>query len=328
MDLPKISIIVPIYNAEKYIEKCVRSLFEQTFSFIEYIFVDDCSPDNSIEIIKSVLKDYPRRQEQCIFIYLCESCGPATARNVGLEKANGEYIYFCDADDWLDLTMMTKMYSLAVVQCADIVVCDFYIVAAVNHKKYCRVTSWTSDKKESIYNYIKKEYTVVWNLLIQNELYKNNNIAFIPGYSYSEDLNLSVKLFYKAKKVVNIHEALYYYNRINENSIVSRLDEKKLSDERIMCMELLKWLYKEGADFSNVLYWRILKGKQEMLLSTDTYKTFLNTVPESNRYILSCPDLNVKLKIMGWCLVHHLSFISKFLLFIRKCRLLFVVTKS
>lgn len=93
-------------------------------------------------------------------------------------------------------------------------------------------------------------------------------------------------------------------------------------------MELLKWLYKEGVDFSNVLYWRILKGKQEMLLSTDTYKTFLNTVPESNRYILSCPDLNVKLKIMGWCLVHHLSFISKFLLFIRKCRLLFVVTKS
>ena len=303
MKIPAISVIVPIYTVEKHVAKCAHSLFGQTFNSIEYLFVDDCSPDNSMDIIKSVLNDYPDRKEQCHFFHLDKNFGPATARNKGLENAKGEYIYFCDADDWLDLTMLEKMYSLA--------------------KYDCIVSSWTSNKKTSIHNYIEKEFNSMWNLLVRNDLYQDNHIAFIPGYKCAEDLNLSVKLLYKSRKCINIHECLYYYNQVNENSIMRKMDEKCLSDERIMCKELLIWLENEGSsgNYEDVLYWRILKGKQEYLLDTKTYSKFINTLPESNRYILSCPYLNIKLKIMGWCLVHHLKFISLVFLFLRKLRL-------
>ena len=317
-----ISVIIPIYNVEKYVAKCVRSLFGQAFAPIEYLLVDDCSPDNSINIIKSILNDFPNRKEQCRFFHLDKNSGPATARNKGLENARGEYIYFCDADDWLDLTMLEKMYSLAKKERVDIVICDFYIVCE-NKKQGCIVSSWTPDKKASMRNYIEKEFNSIWNLLVRNDLYKDNHIAFVPGYKCAEDLNLSVKLFYKARKCTNLHEHLYYYNQLNGNSIMHRMDEKCLSDERVMCKKLLVWLENEGSggDYADVLYWRILKGKQEYLLDTKTYHKFIDTLSESNKYILSCPYLNVKLKIMGWCLVHHLTFISIFLLYLRKMRL-------
>lgn len=314
----KISVIIPVYNVGKHIEKCARSLFEQTLFSVEYIFVDDCSSDNSVDVVKTVLNDYPARKEQCVFLCLDKNSGPATARNKGLENAKGEYIYFCDADDWLDSVMLEEMLSLAEKEKADIVICDFCIVYK-NQKHYCRVASWTLDKNASIRNYIRKEFNSMWNLLIRKDLYKDNNLAFIPGYKCAEDLNLSVKLFYKSKKNVNLHKVLYYYNHTNEDSIMYKMDEKSLSDERIMCKELLSWLDNEGVGkyYTNVLYWRILKGKQEWLLDTKTYDRFLTTMPESNQYIISCPYYNIKLKIMGWCLVHHMVCVSKFFLLLR-----------
>lgn len=155
MFAPKISIIIPVYNAEKHIEKCARSLFEQTLFSVEYIFVDDCSSDNSVDVVKTVLNDYPERKEQCVFLCLDKNSGPATARNKGLEEAKGDYIYFCDADDWLDSSMLEEMLSLAEKEKADIVICDFCVVYH-DKRHYCRVTSWTSDKNASIHNYIKK----------------------------------------------------------------------------------------------------------------------------------------------------------------------------
>lgn len=326
---PKVSVIVPVYNVEKYIEKCVHSLFGQTFPFLEYIFVDDCSPDHSVDIIKSVLDKYPNRQKQCHFCYLKENSGPATARNIGLECAKGRYIYFCDADDWLDLSMLEKMYLLAEKENADIVISDFYIIYS-NAKNYCRVTPWSLDKKVSIRNYIKKEFNNVWNLLVRKDLYRDNKLTFIAGYKCAEDLNLSVKLFYKSKKSINLHEPLYYYNRINEDSIISQLNEKTLSDERDMCLELLEWFEKEKEleNYDDVLYWRILKGKQEYLLDKKTYRKFIEIVSESNQYILTCPYYNIKQKIMGWCLTHHMAFVSLFLLCLRNLKLRYIYHKD
>lgn len=96
----KVSVIVPVFKVEAYIERCVRSLFGQTLDSIQYVFVNDASPDNSIGKIKDVLKEYPQREKQCLFLeHVCNK-GVSAARNTGLSTASGEYILYCDSDDW------------------------------------------------------------------------------------------------------------------------------------------------------------------------------------------------------------------------------------
>ena len=99
---PKVSVIVPIYNVEAYIERCAISLFEQTLDDIEYIFVNDCTPDNSMMILSEVLSRYPQRKEQVRIINQPKNQGAAKAREDGIKEARGEYIIHCDSDDWVD----------------------------------------------------------------------------------------------------------------------------------------------------------------------------------------------------------------------------------
>ena len=107
--MPKVSVIIPVYNAGKYIERCVRSLFEQTLDDIEYIFVDDCSPDDSMDVLQKVLSEYPQRKENVTLIRHKANTGQSGARKSGMHVAKGEYIIHCDADDWVDLDMYERM---------------------------------------------------------------------------------------------------------------------------------------------------------------------------------------------------------------------------
>lgn len=329
MYYPEVSIIVPIYNVEKYIEKCSRSLFEQTFQSIEYVFVDDCSSDNSIELIKEILNDYPNRKGQCIFIELAKNNGPASARNIGLKKSRGKYIYFCDADDWTDIHLIEKLYNTAMYYHSDIVVCDYYLVYS-DKKTYSYAENWASEKISSLRNYIKKGYNVVWNLFVRSRIYRTFDITFIEGYTYGEDFNLSVKLLIKSVVITNLHEPLYYYNQTNTTSVTTQMSGKKVYEEQAMCLDLIEWLKKENEyeHYADLLNWKILNSKQEWLLNTKDFSKFLEIIPESNKFILTCPYLNVKLKIMGWCLVHHLGFISVTFLCLRHLKQYFINRKK
>ena len=112
--MPKISVIIPVYNVEKYIERCVRSLFEQTLGEIEYIFVDDCTPDGSIAILRRIIEDYPERKPFVSIISHEQNKGLAIARRTGVNAACGEYVAFCDSDDWVDTNMYEKL--LVIIQ--------------------------------------------------------------------------------------------------------------------------------------------------------------------------------------------------------------------
>lgn len=108
----KVSLIIPVYKVESYIEKCARSVFEQSLLSLQIIFIDDCTPDNSIEILKKVLKDYPHRIADTFFLQNEQNKGASVSRNIGLEMAKGEYIAFCDADDWMDKVPWKKCMKL------------------------------------------------------------------------------------------------------------------------------------------------------------------------------------------------------------------------
>lgn len=124
--MPKVSVIIPIYGVQKYIERCVRSLFEQTLDDIEYLFIDDCSPDGSVRIIMRILDEYPNRKEQVIIHRMEQNSGQAKVREWGMKNATGDYVIHCDSDDWTDLMMYESMYQKALEEDADVVVCDYY----------------------------------------------------------------------------------------------------------------------------------------------------------------------------------------------------------
>ena len=118
----KVSVCIPVYGVEKYIERCARSLFEQTMSDgIEFIFVNDCTPDKSIEILEKVLAEYPHRKKQTQIINHEKNSGLVAARKTGLAHATGEYIIHCDSDDWVDVDFYQVMYETAINNNADVV---------------------------------------------------------------------------------------------------------------------------------------------------------------------------------------------------------------
>lgn len=129
--MPKVSVLVPIYGVEKYIERCARSLFEQTLDEMEFIFVDDCTPDKSMEILRSVIEEYRLRFAEKRYTVRIErmptNSGLAAVRRYGIQLATGDYIIHCDSDDWVDATMYEKMYNKAIGEGSDVVVCDYYM---------------------------------------------------------------------------------------------------------------------------------------------------------------------------------------------------------
>ena len=147
--MPKVSVLVPVYGVEKYIERCARSLFEQTMDDIEFIFVDDCTPDHSIEILKSVIEEYRLRFAEKKYEVRIErlptNSGLAAVRRHGIQLATGDYIINCDSDDWVDVTMYEKMYNKAIEEDADMVVCDYYRSDGVTHRED---TGFISNQKE------------------------------------------------------------------------------------------------------------------------------------------------------------------------------------
>ncbi len=191
----KVSVIIPVYNVQAYIERCARSLFEQSLQDLEYIFVDDCSPDNSISLLKRLLLDYPNRAINTIICRHTCNKGLPQARKTGVLKARGEYVAFCDSDDWVSPEIYERLYTEALRKNADLVSCDFYRTDGTNNRNYfsCNNTF----------------YGPVWNRLIKRSVF-HNPIQF-PKYNKAEDGVLMIQLSYFCNIKVFLHEALYYY---------------------------------------------------------------------------------------------------------------------
>jgi glycosyltransferase involved in cell wall biosynthesis len=178
---PKVSVIIPVYKAEQYIEKCARSLFEQTLDDIEFIFIDDCTPDNSIDILKCLIRDYPHRKSQVKIIHNEENKGISTTRNIGLNNSTGEYIIHCDSDDWIDDDLYEKLYLKAIEEKSDIVLCDFIREESGNLKIRKEFLN------ENVEEYVKAILTTklspyLWNKLVSRNLYLKYNIFFPDEY--------------------------------------------------------------------------------------------------------------------------------------------------
>jgi len=223
--MPKVSILIPVYNVSGYIERCAISVFEQTLKDVEYIFVDDASPDDSIDKLKKIIEQYPEKKNSTKIIRHERNEGLAAARNTALHESTGEYIAVVDSDDYIEPDMLSQMYETAIAQQADIVVSDMIM-------EYPGKTFILPDKvpdnqddifKEMLLN--ESSHSFLPDKLIKSSLYKMPECIVINGLNYYEDRYVSLRLYYYAKKIVKINNAFYHYNHTNAYAITKNKTE-------------------------------------------------------------------------------------------------------
>lgn len=202
-----VSVIIPVYKVEPYVARCARSLFEQTLEDIEYIFVDDCTPDRSIEIVKEVLADYPNRKEQVHFVRTPRNGGLARARVFGLKYAKGDYIIHCDSDDAVMPDAYQLMYEKAVAEDLDVVTCDYQVLGV----KMPHVQSQYSIPGREIGDIlIGKVWSTVWSRMSRRSLWDD---IIVPRADMWEDMVFTIQIISRAKRIGYIQKPLYLYYR-------------------------------------------------------------------------------------------------------------------
>lgn len=226
-----VSIIIPIYNVEKYLDKCINSIVEQTYNNIEIILVNDNSPDNSIDICKK----YEKLDNRVVLINKKHNQGVSAARNSGIEISKGEYIVFVDADDWLDKGYISYMVNM--IKQND---CDFGI--SKNCYKYDNEVSNTTDKIEIISS---EEATALllspiievgcWNKIYKRSLLINNNINFNTKQYFGEGLLFITTIAQASKKVAVSSKKMYHYRQDNSTSATKefRIDKYKNGEKSL-----------------------------------------------------------------------------------------------
>lgn len=234
-----ISIIIPIYNVEKYLVECIESVMNQTYKNLEIILVDDGSTDKSLEICKK----YEKKDNRIKVIHQ-ENFGLSYARNVGIENANGRYLAFLDSDDFIEKNMYEELYNDLKYEEADIAGCDYYIYKNANKAKK---SDDFSKEKEIMnietalikMNLLKGFGVSVWNKLFKKEIF--NEIRFPVGEK-NEDWLIIYKLLEKAQKIVYNPKAMLYYrqrkgsitktNEINWNVLKASMNVLELTKNK------------------------------------------------------------------------------------------------
>lgn len=222
-----VSICVPIYGVEKYIERCAVSLFEQTYQNIEYIFVNDCTKDNSIDVLRQTIERYPNRVSQVHIIEHKHNTGLAGARNTAVKSATGDFIMHVDSDDYVNVDIVSRSVAKQKEFNADIVVIDFIR----KYPTYQQIFQYPNFKKSELYclNVLARNNSnSIWAKLIRRSLYIDYNIKCKEGCNQGEDYQVVPKLLYHANVIVNLNSPLYIYDCINQNSYTNNFSAIKL----------------------------------------------------------------------------------------------------
>ncbi len=276
-----ISVVVPIYNVEKYLRKCLDSILEQTYCNLDIILVDDESPDNCGKIIE----EYKKKDQRVRTIHQ-KNGGLSDARNAGIKIANGEYIIFIDSDDWVEKKMIEILYRNIEKYNSDISICEF-----IEEDDNGKVLS----KKQ--YNYKFKEFNTfdaIKDLILQNtltnhawnKLYKINlfNNVRYPKGQLMEDVSTTYKLIENSSKVVYQNIPLYHYIQ-RESSILGNITEKRIKDQEFAFFKRNEYLYNKYPELNNIiqldnllnvktLYYLSIMGNYKELYNSEQYKMY------------------------------------------------------
>ena len=312
--IPIISIIIPIYKSEKFIKKCSCSLFEQTLNNIEYIFINDSTPDNSISLLNNIINHYPNREEKFKIINLEKNQGVANARNVGIENATGEYVIHCDSDDWVDNDMYERLYQKAKETNADIVACNFR--HEFSDFQYDFHQQYADNMEENTKRLINgKIFPSLCTSLTRRSLITKNNISFPVGLNMGEDLFFNLQLYLHANKIVSMDWAPYHYRHTEDSSCVQRT--RKSIDSDIAIAGMIERLMKERnlyEKYAKDIEYRKFFSKlplMEDLNNRNNHQAWLSIFPETNKNIWEYDQLDWKRKTELWLAANNMLPMAK-----------------
>ncbi len=218
--MSKVSVIIPVYNVEKYLRECLDSVVNQTFKDIEIICVNDGSTDNSLDI----LREYEKKDNR-IKVISKHNSGYGATMNIGLETATGEYIGIVESDDFVEPNMFETLYNIAKENNLDLVRCQYYLYKSSDNSNELFDNTWVLMNK--VYcpldvNTPFMQAPAIWCNLIKRDMIFDNNIRFLetPGASY-QDTSFAFKLYVCAKRFMMIDNAFLHYRTDNENSSVN-----------------------------------------------------------------------------------------------------------
>lgn len=309
----KISVIIPIYNVEHFISHCVVNLMRQTLDEVEYIFVNDATPDDSIRILKEALENFPEKLSQVKILTHEENKGLPAARNTGLKVASGKYIFHCDSDDYMEPDTLKMLYNTAEKQNADYVWCD-YFVSLKNDNQYKTQREY-KDVDQALRGVLCGDMVYnVWNKLVKKELYVNNDIMFPTGHAMGEDMTM-IMLLACASKVAFVHYGGYHYVTNNPMALTKKfINNRNINDLLYNVQRTVdfisnkfgeKYTYETNC-FKLNLKWFFLAFSSNI----ESYKLWYKSFPEANTCIF-LQNVSLRVKIVEWCASKRLFWLVK-----------------
>lgn len=311
--MDKVSIIVPIYGIEQFISQCIESLLNQTYLNLEIILVDDGSKDRSGKICDEYAKKDSR-----ITVYHKQNGGLTSARNYGLERTTGEWIMHIDGDDWIEPDAVERLLNEANKTNADIVFADFWFDYPDKHIAN-NFFNWNKQGNDGLKEYISSPWTCLAGSIQKRDLYTTNGLKSPEGINYCEDFHLIVRLCYFAKNIVKVEQPLYHYRQHN-SSIIHNNCKKNGIDERRVYADIIDFFKQQGIynEFKECMAWRSLNASEDLALNTKTLAEFHNFNPDKKDFIIGCPKIGIKLKIIMWCLTHGFQSVATVIITARK----------
>lgn len=297
MSSPLVSIIVPVYNASSYLDGCLRSLVSQSYSELEIILVDDGSTDNSGKICDKWVDSDCRIKALHV-----ANGGVCAARNIGIEHASGDYVSFVDSDDWME----DRAYELLVKQAlrtgADVLTCG-YVEHYVDGDFGRSTFELGQDADSTLLNLLcfgPRGGNIFNYVLIRRDVLQEYNLRFPLGLKGGEDLWFAVHLYAHAKSVSGVAEPLYYYNLANTGSATHTESPVPQSSDYDFIMDCIRFLGDQGYGEQYIvpLYWRTILGKTAWVMDSSNYHLVRDVIPESNRFVDSCPFISRGMKLI------------------------------
>lgn len=273
MNNPKISIIVPVYNSEKYLHRCINSILNQTFNNFELLLIDDGSTDRSSQFCD----EYARLDER-IHVFHKRNGGVSSARQTGIEKAKGKYSIHVDSDDWINPDMLEDMYTNISTNNSDILITDFFIDTN-------KETKYSKQKPKNIHplNVLTDILTnclfgSLWNKLIRHSILAKYNIKFISRIDYCEDVLIWCQLLQKNVTISYLNKAFYHYNLANTNSITRNYTKETYLIRKAYLLKLSSLLPESFCNIINQVVAYDIK-KEAFFHQVISKKEFYNFMP-------------------------------------------------
>ena len=231
--MEKVSILVPVYKVEQYMERCSRSLFEQSYPNLEYVFVDDCSPDRSIEVLKRVMEDYPERKDAVRIVTHAVNRGVAATRNTSLDHSSGTFLFFLDSDDWLDTNAILSLVRKQSETDADMVWGRRLVHYSKGEAPLPEIDY--KSQEQLVLQMMQRTWDhFVTGRLFRRRLFDDHQLRWVEGLDIGEDRYIMALLAYHAQGFTMADDLAYHYERRNDSALTScRSAQKAFRNNRI-----------------------------------------------------------------------------------------------